>query len=145
MPASQPKNHIALMDVDIVLDDVPDMATVQQEIFSELTQLAQVDGPQNVPFDVVLEMAPIPRRREVLKKLEMARAASAQAAIPAQQLAVAEKTADIQKTKSEMVKNLAAAKAQEVETVRSAMEGHMAAVTPMPPPGMTGDQGPVAP
>jgi hypothetical protein len=122
------KNHIALMDLDIVVDNVPDTVTLEQEIWADLVQLAQTYGPQAVPFEVMVEMSPLPNKYRLKKMLKQAQAEAAQAAAPAIALKTADAQAKIGKTQSETAKNTADAKATEIDAVKTAMEGHMLAV-----------------
>jgi len=142
------KNHIAQMDLDIVVDNVPDTATLEQEIWADLVQLAQTYGPQAVPFEVMLEMSPLPNKYRLKKMLKQAQAEAAQAAAPAMALKTADAQAQIGKTQSETAKNTATAKKTEIDAVKTAMEGHMAAVGagtgPMSPPNGAGP-GPIPP
>lgn len=126
-PLGPPKNHIAKMDVDIVIDSVPDTATLQQEVFTELVQLAQayVGTPQQIPFSVLVEMSPLPKRREILKKLEEAQGEAAQANAPAMQLDMADKAAKVGKTQADAGLATAKTKQTEVQTVVAALQGHM--------------------
>ena len=73
------KNRPAEMDMDIIIDAVADTANVQQEQFNELVKLAQVYGPQEVPFDDILEVSNLPKKRELIEKRQN-RAQEAQAA-----------------------------------------------------------------
>jgi len=144
------KNHIAQMDLDIVVDNVPDTATLEQEIWADLVQLAQTYGPQAVPFEVMLEMSPLPNKYRLKKMLKQAQAEAAQAAAPAIQLKTADATAKVEKTQSETAKNTATAKKTEIEGVKTAVEGHIAAVSastgPMMPPNGAGQgPGPIPP
>lgn len=141
-PMGEPKNHVAKMDVDIVVDSVPDMATLQQEIFGELVQLAGAYGPEAVPFEVLVEMSPLPKRRELIKKIEKAKAKAAQANAQMMQMQAADAQAKIEKTNSETKKNLATAQKTEIDATVAAMEGEALANNPdallPPPPGNSG-------
>jgi len=133
------RNHIAKMDVDIVLDDVPSTATLQQEIFEALTQLAQVYGAQNVPFELILEASSIPEKRKLIQKLRQYQAQNAPAQQAAAALTQAEGQARVAKLQSEAANNQASnaetmadvelKKAQagltEVQTVTAALDAHM--------------------
>lgn len=156
--AGPPKNHIAKMDVDIIVDPVPDTATLQQEIFTELTQLAKVYGPQSVPFKILLRMSALPKRRELEQALEEAQAEQAQASQPQAQIEMHKAMTDTEATHATTVLKQAQAGLTEVQTVTAALEGHMKAttaaqlppgvtlngsgvpvhMTPMPPPGPSG-------
>lgn len=134
------KNHVAQMDVDIVLDKVPDTATLEQEIFAELAQLAQSYGPQAVPFSVMLELSSISKKREVLDKLEAYQAQNAPIAQAQQQGAMAKMAADIELIKSTINKNNAAANLSEAQTVTTALAGHLQVTQAAQlPPGVTVD------
>lgn len=148
-----PKNHIAKMDVDIVLDDVPDTATLQQEQFNEFMAFAQAN-PGVIPPELLIELSAIPEKQKFLKKLRDAQAAQAPAKQQAEQMAMAEGQARIAKLQGEAVKSGASAdethaninlkNAQagqaEVETVNAAMEGHVRATSAAQlPPGYTLD------
>lgn len=132
------KNHIAEMDVDIVVDMVPDTATLQQEIFSDLTELAKVYGPQAVPFEVMIEMSPLPRKRELIDKIAAARKTAAAANAPAMQLKATETQAGIAVDTATAALKTAQAGLVEVETVVEAMAGHVIANSAAQlPPGYT--------
>lgn len=136
----KPKNHVADMDVDIVVDAVPDTANLQAEVFQDLVQLAGSYGPGVVPFKVLLQMSPLPRKRELIDMLEQAQADAAQQqqAANAQkiQLLQAQAEADIAETNSKAARNYADAQRLQIAGVRDASEAHVALTTP--PPGLTG-------
>lgn len=85
-PVQQPvmKNRPAETDVDIIIDSTPDTVSVQQEQFQEMVKLAGVYGPQEIPFDDILEASSLPRKRELLEKRQ-ARKEEAMQAMQAQQ------------------------------------------------------------
>jgi hypothetical protein len=62
------KNRPAEMDMDIIIDTTADTANVQQEQYTELVKLAQVYGPQEVPFDDILEASNLPQKRKIIEK-----------------------------------------------------------------------------
>lgn len=63
-------NQVSKMDMDIVVDTVPDTANLAAEQFEVLTALAQAYGPEKVPFEVLLELSSLPNKRQVKDKLE---------------------------------------------------------------------------
>jgi hypothetical protein len=125
------KNDIAKMDIDIIIDTVPDTATLQQEIFDELAKLAQAYGPQNVPFSLVLEMSSLPKKRELIQKLEafMAEQKQGQAAAleQKQQVEMAGKQAEIASDTATARNKNAQALLYEVQAVAEALKAHIAA------------------
>lgn len=119
------KNHIAEMDVDIVIDKVADTSTLEQEVFAELAQLAQVYGPQAVPFQIMLELSSIPKKREIIEKLEQAQAAQAPAQQMQMQATMAKMQADLAEIQSNIKKNNSQADLNEANTVVAAMTAHL--------------------
>lgn len=134
----KPDNHIAQMDVDIIVDTVPDTATLLSEQFQEISELAKMYGPQQVPFKLILQLSSLPRKREILGALDKAQAEAQQAQAPAQQIMMAEKQADIAETQSSAARNQAQANLYEVQTVTAALQGHVQATAAAQlPPGYT--------
>lgn len=65
-PVMETRNRPSEIDVDIIIDSTPDTATLQAEQFTEMMKLAQMYGPQEVPFDDILRLSSMPRKREIL-------------------------------------------------------------------------------
>jgi hypothetical protein len=99
------ENSIAELDVDITLDTVPDVANVAQEQFNTLSELAKVYGPQEVPFDDLLETSTLPGKRKLLEKRK-ARAEEGKAN-PQAELQLRGAQAEVAKTESEVALNQA--------------------------------------
>lgn len=68
-------NAIAEMDVDISVDITPQTATIQQEQLEDLMKLIGTSPvyAQQVPFEVILDLMPIPRKRQLIGKLKAVR------------------------------------------------------------------------
>lgn len=67
------KNPIAEMDVDINIDTTPATATILQEQFKDLMDLVSANPQyaQEVPFTLFLELMPgVPRKRQLIAKLD---------------------------------------------------------------------------
>ena len=80
-PAMQTENKLAEMDVDIVIDVVPETATIMEE---QLRTIIEVIGgnpiyAQQVPFEVILELMPLARKNQLIKKLKEFREAAQKA------------------------------------------------------------------
>lgn len=123
------KNHLATMDMDIVVDSVPDTANLQQEQWSELVQLigANAQYAAQVPFSLAVKMSSIVNKRELVKELEGYAQQQQQAAQAQQQLAQQAAQTDLAKTQSETEKNRATAQNTEAKTVQMAMDAAMLA------------------
>lgn len=65
-------NQIGELDVDIVIDEGPDVITIQQEEFAKLMDLAKAYGPQAVPFPIAVEMSGLRNKKQLLAKLQQA-------------------------------------------------------------------------
>jgi hypothetical protein len=135
-------NEVAQMDVDIIVESVPDTANLQQEQFTELLQLAQAYGPQAVPFEMAIEMSSMPKKRQLLEKIEKLKAEAAQGAGPQQQLQVQAAVASIRKDMTQA--DLNEAKAQATMT-GAAVDVHTAMNPPQPAAGASGEPGFPAP
>lgn len=62
------KNNVAEIDVDIILDEGPDVITIQQEQFGALLELAKIYGPEAVPFESVVELSGLRNKERFLDK-----------------------------------------------------------------------------
>jgi len=91
-------NVVAEMDVDITLDTVPETATIMAEQLTELRNMVSSNPQyaQEVPFEVMLEMTALPRKRQLIKKIEAHKAAQAKAAAEQQAKEEAKQDAIIQ-------------------------------------------------
>lgn len=135
MPTLQPTilgydNNIAQLDVDIILDSVPDTANLQAEQFEMLTQLAGVGALGPNPGPMLLEASTLPNKREITEKLQ---AAAQQPPSPEQQIATAQGQADVEKTQSETALNTVKAQTEQVDSVIQAFQA--GAQSAGPPPG----------
>lgn len=110
------RNRPAEMDMDIIIDAVADTANVQQEQFAELVKLAGIYGPAEVPFDDLLEVSNLPKKRELIEKRQARaqeaaqgqgpQAEMAQAAFAAELESKQAKTAyDVAKTEGQLIQN----------------------------------------
>lgn len=122
-------NRPAEMDMDIIIDAVADTANVQQEQFTELVKLAQTYGPQEVPFDDLLEASNLPKKRELIEKRTARAQEAAQGAAPQQQmqqqafgLEMATKEADAANKAATAALNKAKAEGQEIENAANAFQ-----------------------
>lgn len=64
------ENSVVDLDVDIIISESPDVATLKQETFEMMASLAERYGPENVPFPVMLELMDVPNKDKVKKLLE---------------------------------------------------------------------------
>lgn len=119
------KNRLAELDVDIIIDTVPDTANVQQEQFQVLAELAKM-YPQEVTFDEMVELSTLQNKRAFLdkRKAKQEEAAKAQQPNPAQM-------AEADKMKSEVGKNEASAALDRAKTAEIMMGLSMGVGAPM--------------
>lgn len=90
-PIVQPqmRHRIAEMDMDIIIDSTPDTASLAQEVWTDLLELARTVPIGSPQFMIALEMSPLPNKREVIEKLEAWQAKQAEEqANPAQEMAM---------------------------------------------------------
>ncbi|MDN7654322.1 hypothetical protein QZM62_12795 [Burkholderia multivorans] len=105
-------NDIAGLDVDITIEEGPDVANVQAEQFQMLAQLApalaQAGDP--IPPEVLIAASQLRNKDELLEKLEQGRAARAQGQQQMQKIGMAQQQANVEKTNAQA--NKANAEAQ---------------------------------
>ena len=99
------ENVPAEMDMDIILDEGPDIVTIQQEQFDQLVTLAS-SGIQDIEGEDIIKMSSLRNKDEVLKRIEARKQSGAQAS-PADELLLEKLAAEVQKLRSEAEKNRA--------------------------------------
>lgn len=121
------KNELAKMDVDIIIDTVPDTASLQQEVWQELTRLlaAAPQYAQQVPFKLAIELSPLPRKKQLLDMLDAAQQQNQGQIQAAEQLKASQAMAEQLKTESEAFKNFAMGKGEMVTAIAAAVAAHM--------------------
>lgn len=115
------ENPVSEIDVDIILNEAPDVVTIQQEQFEVVARLAEVYGPQEVPFEEVIKLSSLRNKEEFLERTkgneEQQQAAQEEAQTLQQQqveLALQDQGADVaQKVASAREKN---ARADQINT-----------------------------
>lgn len=68
------KNRITEMDMDIIIDTVPDTANLQQEVFADMLEVVRsgVD-PFSPHFELLIEMSPIADKGRILERVKALR------------------------------------------------------------------------
>lgn len=141
-PAMQPTmgvvsvdRRLAEMDVDIILDTVPDTATLEHEVWGELRELASSFAAMGLSimspeFELMIEMSPLADKARVIERLKAAREAQAQAqqqqeqkAEQARQLALQGEAAKVRETTTKADLNEVNATRIAAETM-SALDTH---------------------
>lgn len=126
-------NRIADMDMDIVVDTVPDTANLAAEQFATLSQLAQAYGPEAVPFEDLVELSSLPdkrkwRERREARMKEQQNPQVMQMQMQAAQLDMEEKEAKVQETQTKAQLNLANATKAEADVVKQAADMRQQAI-----------------
>lgn len=109
-------NAVAELDVDILIDDAPDMGTLQHEQFELLVQLKTMDRHGEIPLKAVIAAAPGLRAKD-----ELIRAIEAQESRPDPALTEAElrrTEADIAGREAAAAEGFARARKADVEAAR---------------------------
>lgn len=114
------ENALAEMDVDISIDSVPDTANLAQEQFEKLVELAQIYGPQEVPFDDILEVSALPEKNKLIAKRKDRSEQASQGGQMEQELTMRGAVAEVAKTEAEAA--LKSAQAQN-EQMKPMLEG----------------------
>lgn len=111
------ENRAEDIDVDIVLEEVPDQVTLAGETFEQLVNVSNAQ-PGVVPADILIEAAPGIKRDikdKLMERMEQQSAQQGQMQGVAMQAKMAEQQAGLQKTQSETAKNMATAQKTMVE------------------------------
>jgi len=121
------KNNVAEMDVDIVVEEAPDVATIQQEQFADLVNLANA-GVQ-FPPEVYLKASSLRNKDELLETLKgggeedpevvEARNAAGELEIAAKQAEVDKVISEAQENRSQAVLNTAKAASEGLAASRA--------------------------
>lgn len=132
------KNKIAELDVDIILDTEPETANIQAEMFRDLIQVVSANPlyAQQVPFQLLIELSPLPRKRmilDLLKAQQEGPAAQEQTQVKGQatQLQLAEQAAKIRRIESQTIVDQAKAHKLGIEGQSTAIEA-VNALAPTP-------------
>lgn len=125
------KNNVAELDVDVILTQSVDYASIKQEQFQTMAELAKAYGPEAVPFEAMLRLSDMTNKEEVLDLLKPDKEADPAQVQAQQQLqaevaqlefrgraAEVEKTeADVKATQAKAAKDFADAEAQALENL----------------------------
>jgi hypothetical protein len=117
MLAPMVKNNVAEMDIDIIIDDVPDYATLKQEEFEQLAQLAQQGLP--IPPEMLIEASSVRNKGRILEIMQQQQQAAMQAQQQQAQMGQQVAMVEADKTASEAEKNRAQAAKNMVDAQRS--------------------------
>lgn len=120
-PTGQVKNDVRQMDVDIILEDVPDVVNLQSEQFELLSQMYQAN-PQVVPFKAVIQASSLRNKSAIIEELNKGAEQQAQEQQVIKQQGMEKAQADTQKTQSETAKNVSEIQKNETETTLKRME-----------------------
>jgi hypothetical protein len=88
------KNDIASMDMDIIVETVPDTANLQQEVWTDLMDLMKIFPPDDPRFTIAVEMSPIADKQRILERIKAFKDEQAQSAQGQQQAAQAQQQAE---------------------------------------------------
>jgi hypothetical protein len=119
------QNDLAGMDVDIIIDESPDVVTLQQEQFETLAELAKSGMP--IPPDAIIEASSIRNKKRILEKMKgggTPEEQQQQAAEQQQQQAMAQQMAGLQmqRAQAETRQKMADAGQKEAQAVKIATE-----------------------
>lgn len=124
------KNNVATLDVDVIMDDAPDVATVQQEEFEILTQLAQTRG--DIPTKAIIEASNLRNKDKLLEEMGAGAPNPKAQALQEKQTDLALRAAAAKVSKDEADANAKNA-AAEIDKIRAALMARHAI-----PPGAAG-------
>jgi hypothetical protein len=108
------QNPVEEIDVDIIMQEVPDMVTLEAETFEQIVNIDSARGGV-LPLEILIEASPLnsKMKAKILDALQQQAAAQQQMGQGAQESAQAKEQADIEETQSKAMLNVA--KAQETQ------------------------------
>lgn len=115
------RNPVAELEVDIIIEQSPDIINIQQEQFSELAKIAQ-GRPDLVPFSTLLKLSSLRNKDELIKEIEERQNAAQQAQQQAAEVESAETQADIEATQAKSAKTKAETTETVIDTVQKLIE-----------------------
>lgn len=117
------KNTVAEMDVDIIIDTAPETATIMQEQLKDLIDMVGSNPTYaaQVPFEVFIEMTPLPKKRELISRIReyASQQQQAQQAQAQQQMA-----AEMQKAMAQVRELLSKGDLNEAQALLARAEAH---------------------
>ncbi len=120
------QNRPAEMDMDILIDAVPDTANIQQEQFAELVKLAGIYGPAEVPFEDLLEASNLPKKRQLIEKRQTRAQEAQQGQQPQQAMQQAAFDAELAGKQAKAALDAKKAEGQEIDNQAAAFQLGMA-------------------
>lgn len=133
------RNAVSQMDVDIIVDQTPDTANVQQEQYSMLVDLAKVGALGPNPGPILLKASSLPRKREIMEELQSAQPQGPDPAQQqAQQLDLQGRAAMVAKTQGQAAEAHARAAKIAVETQQGGYAPQHAQAAPPPQDPLAG-------
>jgi hypothetical protein len=126
-------NRPAEMDVDIIIEDVPDYATLKQEEFEQLAQLAQQGLP--IPPEMLIEASSVRSKAKILELMKAQQEAAAQQQM---QMAQAQMQLEGQKAQGTFAKDMSAAEKNAADAQKTQVETMRLMRTPITVPAAGG-------
>jgi len=120
------ENELAQIDVDIILEEIPDVANIEQEQFDTLAKLYDKSGGE-VPFSELVKLSSLRNKDkfiEAIEGTEEAKRAKQQQQQEMEQLQAAGAKASVDKVLSEVDKNTAQADKAHAEALKTMVEVH---------------------
>jgi hypothetical protein len=115
---------VAMLDVDIIIDDAQDLVAPAIEQFQALVELKRMDAGGELPFRAIIEAAPNLRNKDkildVMERTQQPNPAAAEAEQAGLALAMRGRQAEIAKTEAEAADRQASAMEKSVRAQRSA-------------------------
>lgn len=130
------ENNVSGLDVDIVIDEGPDIASLQSEQFEELVKLAGTPQGQHViPFAAIIKASSLRNKDQIIDEIEKREQQNQQAQQQAQQeaaeLGKAKAVSDIRNKDADTEKKLADAQATQSQSQLNELQALMPQPQPM--------------
>ena len=110
------QNAVAELDVDIILEAVPDTVNIQAEQFELLANMYSAN-PEGVPFEMIIESSSIRNKQQILERLKGATPEEQEAVAKRNELQERGAVAEISATEAKAAKDNADAKETQIDTL----------------------------
>lgn len=115
------ENPVTELDVDIILEAVPDTVNIEAEQFELLANMYSAN-PNAIPFEMIIESSSLRNKERILERLNGATPEEQQARQMQQEIAQRSAIAEIQKTESEAAENMANAQRSQADAAKTTIE-----------------------
>lgn len=123
------QNPVGELDIDIIMQDAPDSVNIQSEQFEMLVDM-WTKAPDRIPLEMVIEASTLRNKDRLLEHIKGPQEPSPEQ-VEAMEIQKAGAIAEVEKTQSEVAKNMASAQESQADAARKYMEAELGSRPPL--------------